>query len=259
MPQKLFALLSALLISSLTLAIAEKPPTLPQISEQTLSTIDSTARNNFTPPISDEDAKRFLSQSEVRTAVEHGRLVEMMSTCGMDGESESTQFILNLMKEGWTGVQVDYMKALQQESVKYFTAPISKQGCSATAKQYIAENKLDKDATKFTFPFPGQTVASPELQKDALIMVIAAANANHDACKAKVQAKTMTYTDAFVTHTKLLNMPKPIGKTPTGLPLLSPWDENWTVNACGTIRQIKITFIPKPDGVGTTFKVDVPK
>ena len=92
--------------------------------------------------------------------------------------------------------------------------------------------------------YPGTSIASKLLQKDATLSVFAA-----------VSVKVNNCTDLSVTDTKLEKMPE-FNKVYNGQRYASsPWIEEWTVNACGKEVYVPVTFIPDDNGVGTSFAV----
>ena len=92
--------------------------------------------------------------------------------------------------------------------------------------------------------YPGGSIASQLLQRDATMSVFAA-----------VSVKIKNCTDLSVTDTKLEKMPE-FNKIYNGQRYASsPWEEVWTVNACGKDVYVPVTFIPDDNGTGTSFAV----
>lgn len=92
--------------------------------------------------------------------------------------------------------------------------------------------------------YPGTSIASALLQKDASIAVFSAAG-----------LKVKNCTDFSVTDTLLQTKPE-FNKIYNGYRYAStPWFEEWTVNACGKNVFVPIMFIPDDDGLGTSFAV----
>ena len=92
--------------------------------------------------------------------------------------------------------------------------------------------------------YPGDSIASQLLQRDATMSVFAA-----------VSVKIKNCTDLSVTDTKLEKMPE-FNRIYNGQRYASsPWKEVWTVNACGKDVYVRVTFIPDDNGTGTSFAV----
>ena len=103
------------------------------------------------------------------------------------------------------------------------------------------------DQQKFTLitPLPGESRASYILQGDALTNVIVAT---------RVHTKT-TCADADVINTTVggLKNNQLVGSDPQTVVANKPWQEVWTVAACGLKMLVPIWFIP--DATGTGFSI----
>ncbi len=83
--------------------------------------------------------------------------------------------------------------------------------------------------------FPGQSLASTQLQMDAMNLVLLREAVSDNTCdKHKV------------INTEIIASPGTTG--------VSPWTERWTVDRCGKLIYYRINFVPNAQG-GTGFDV----
>jgi len=99
---------------------------------------------------------------------------------------------------------------------------------------------------RVTLPLPGTSVASVQLQKDALISTLGLAATYNKTCQPK------SWDDLYVEHTKVISLP------PRNRLGIDPWQEQWLVNVCGQLIPMNIRFIPSPHG-GTDYVTEGPK
>ena len=93
---------------------------------------------------------------------------------------------------------------------------------------------------------PGTSIADKLLQSNALFNVYVAA-------AVKVGGNCR---DLSAVNTALTKKPQ-LGKNADGsLYVASPWEEVWTVKACGKYVDVPITFIPNRNTPGTTFAIN---
>jgi len=116
-------------------------------------------------------------------------------------------------------------------------------GCGITAKQNIVVLRLHVGGWKGIVGLPGETIASPLLQRDAYRQAALVARLGlPPTCSAAEQQASYKVSD-----TKVLSRPQHgvIG---------SGWQELWIQSACNLDRSVKVTFTLTSDG-GADFAV----
>ncbi len=97
---------------------------------------------------------------------------------------------------------------------------------------------------KVTFPLPGHSMASPVLQKDAMLMAAAFASMGNPTCHPK------SWDEVHVINTEMTTPPQGTG---------TPWAELWTFSVCGQSVRVPLTFTPDADpSKGTTYIIKKP-
>ena len=94
-----------------------------------------------------------------------------------------------------------------------------------------------------TTPVEGGSIANNELQ----FLVIQQAYT-------MLAPKTPTCTDYFVNNTQILHYPYDVKKDKNGKYVKGYWKELWSINACGKVKQLPITFYIRKKN--TIFDID---
>jgi hypothetical protein len=103
-------------------------------------------------------------------------------------------------------------------------------GCGAALTLNVL-TQVTATATLATGPLlPGGTIADPVLQNAAQGPAVQAAGGLPAGCK-----------DAFVANTAFAGY--------SGAPPNAPWKEVWTLNLCGTAKQVTMHFMPDGQGI----------
>lgn len=90
-------------------------------------------------------------------------------------------------------------------------------------------------------PLPGKTIANAKLQYDTLIPVYAVCGSLVKNCR-----------NLSVINTEVVQAPADL-VIKSGRPVSGNWKEKWTVNACGVVVQVPITFLI--DATGVTYVI----
>ncbi len=94
---------------------------------------------------------------------------------------------------------------------------------------------------RFTPTFPGDAAGNPELQNDTL------KNIEMNFAMLKIETKKSCHTAVIDTH--LVGAPSAVSETG----VMSPWDESWDVQSCGTVYLVPVTYTP--DARGTHISI----
>lgn len=121
-----------------------------------------------------------------------------------------------------------------------WTETVQETGCGKIRLLNVAIIVAGPNSVKMIPVLPGTTHAGPQLQKDSAPTVFAMALTKAKSC-----------TDAYVSDTLF----KAYGPATSASPR-QPWNETWTIIACGQTILDEVRFIP--DGTGTSYVAGLP-